>query len=303
MVERLAVIGNCQSGSVYNALGFLAPHANLTLLPVTELNQKFKNIDKLLHSLREFDFVLCQEFREGIIPGGDSAYLASQLPNVVHFPSIVFPAFHPDIVYVQYRGRNDELEMLKSPLGDYHSSLILFGFLEGFTPAQTKRLFAEDVLRRVGFLDAWLPAQQELLEAGEKVSMPLGKEFIAWSRQGCFMHSINHPRLFVLCDLTRVMLRRTGLRFRDEDPSLFLIDDLMTSIIWPTYPPIARSLGITGSYVFKKHMAPVYYDLDELITESYDIYSRNDNQRLTCWRMDLWRGDGELTDFVRRAVA
>lgn len=302
MVQSLAVIGNCQIASICSALRFFAPRIKVNLLTVTEVKERFKNIDELADAMRDHDYVFCQEFSEGIVPGGDSSVLAAKLPGLFRFPSIVFPAFHPDIVYVQLKEDNGTLSLLKSPLGDYHSSLILYGFILGFTPSQTQQLFCEDVLRRIGFLDMWLPAQTKVLASAHNLSMSLDKEFMTWARRGCFMHSLNHPRSFVLSDLARALLQRAKLSFRDVDPDPFLIDDLMSSIIWPVYPPVARALGCPGSYVFKKQMEQTFYDLDELIVESFGIYSQVAKKQLTCWRIDQWESNPEIGEFMRKRV-
>ncbi len=300
---RVAIIGNnCQVGPIYKAVEFLAPRINLDLFSLSQLRKDFKNVGKLAEKLRNFDFVFSPNFEDNAEPSWSSAEFVKLLPNVVFFPMIVFHAFHPDIVYVRYTSWRSKGEFLPSPVGEYHSSIILFGYLQGFTQEQTMGLFSEAFLRRVGFLDAWQPAAKALLSAAERAQLPLDQELIHWSRQGCFMYSINHPRLFVLADVARAMLRRAELPLRDADPSLFVADELMNSAIWPVYPPIAESLGLAGSYCFKKQGASTYYDLDELISGSYEIYARSNKKRLECRRIETWTADQALIDFARGLV-
>jgi hypothetical protein len=233
-----------------------------------------------------------------VVAGGDSAALVASLPAAVHFPNIVFPAFHPDTVYASY-SRSGRKLLLSSPLRDYHSSLILFGFIEGMSQEQTATLFAEPVFRRVGFLDAWTPAQDELCNAARRVGLPLDREFMAWSRRGCFMHTINHPHLETLADLVRVMLKRLGIAVRDAAVAAYVADELMTSVVWPVYPGISRPLGIPGSYVFKQgDKRQTCLDLEGLISACYAHYERFDRQQIECWRMKVWHRNG-TREFLR----
>src|SRR6185312_8433721 len=72
-----------------------------------------------------------------------------------------------------------------------------------------------------------------------------------WSARGCFMHSINHPKLFVLGSIARVALNQCGLRIAFSQPEDYLHDPLTVWGMWPVYPEIATRFGIAGNYQFK----------------------------------------------------
>ncbi|WP_462117436.1 WcbI family polysaccharide biosynthesis putative acetyltransferase [Methylorubrum extorquens] len=128
---------------------------------------------------------------------------------VVPVPTIVFPAFHPDIVYIAHKGG-----LFGSPMGDYHSALIVYGFARGFSADEIVSLFRADVFSRVGYLDGWFPNRDALLAMSHAHGCNIDRLFAGWMRRGCFMHTINHPKLFVLTDLAHDALHRAEIPAR-----------------------------------------------------------------------------------------
>lgn len=191
------------------------------------------------------DLTVSLPFGEGPLGALTPARLREAARVYVPVPNIYFPAFHPDIVYISHKGRN-----YGSPMGDYHSALIVYGFARGFSADEIVSLFRADVFAKIGYLDGWFGARDALLAMSREHGFELGRLFAGWMRRGCFMHTVNHPRLFVMEDLAREALARAGIparAVRCED----ILPDPLSGSVWPVYHEIAARYGVAGSTTFK----------------------------------------------------
>ena len=295
---RIAVIGNCQAAGIAASVGVLAPAARVTLMPVASLRRRHASVEALLRALAAFDHVYAQPIPPGFLPPGDPAAFAAR---AAAYPTVVFPAFHPDMVYV---GGGDGAglaagRLLPSPLGNfYHSAIVLFAYLQGLDEARTVALFREEVFSRLGYLGGWEAAAQDFLRNAEAAGLGLEREFLRWSRRGSFMHVLNHPKLPVLGDIARRLLARGGIAPAEVEVGDYLADDLARDVIWPVYPPLAEHYGVPGSYLFKGRArpgeVPVLHDLPAFVTACFAAYRARPRAALACQRVDLWRGQAEV---------
>jgi hypothetical protein len=297
---RIAVIGNCQAAGVAASVQVLAPGARVSLFPLSGLRRSHGSIEAMVRALDGFDHVYAQPFAPGFLPPGDAGPLEAR---ITWYPTIVFPAFHPDMVYVGDLANLAEARLAPSPLGHYHSSIVLFAYLEGLDEARTVALFREDVFSRLGYLDGWDAAQRDLLAGAEAIGFGLEREFLRWARRGSFMHVINHPKLPVLGDVARRLIETSGLAPAEVEIGDYLPDDLARDVVWPVYPPLAEHYGIAGSYVFKARAradaVPAMYGLEAFVAASFALYRAQARGSLTCHRIELWRGLPEVRAIFR----
>ena len=288
---RIAVMGNCQARGVAQALRVLAPEAQVVLLPMGRLTRDHRSLAAFSAALRGYDHVFVMPFA-GFFPDGGSMELVSTLPSLRVFPGIVFPAFHPDAVYVGEIGSQASTRLLPSPLHTYHSAIALFGFLRGLDRQRIVALFRSDVFERLGYLDMWPLATAELLAYAASVGFPLEAEFVRWSRRGAFMHTFNHPNLSVLGDVAARLLRESGLTPAELPLDAYLADELLKDVVWPVYEPVAARYGVKGSYLFKRRQkrdeAPSLLDLDAFVAESLAVYRKTPSAQLRCQRVEQW---------------
>ncbi len=219
----------------------------------------------------------------------------------VPLPSIVFPAFHPDIVYIDHKGRN-----FGSPMGDYHSALIVYGFAQGYSADEILSLFRAEVFSKIGYLDDWFGARDSLLRLSRAHGFDLDRLFAGWMRRGCFMHTVNHPKLFVLEDLARTALARAGISARTARCEDVLPDPLSGSV-WPVYPEIAARYGVPGSTTFKPplagsdflHDAARCLDLRAMVEGSLAHYAHTPKIATYCGRVQGWLGKRDVRETLR----
>jgi hypothetical protein len=216
--------------------------------------------------------------------------------RVVSFPTLYFNAFHPDLVQV-----NGPDGYVETPLANCHSSLALYGWRRNLGVARTLRLFSEAVFAKLGFFDFCKTAKCALLQAAQQTDIQLDSELDKWVRAGCFMHSVNHPKLHVLADIARAVARYAQLEVLAGSPENFLDDPLRAGPIWPVYPEIAARLGVTGSYLFKppQNSGEIrLLDLETFIVESFARYAVVERDALVCARLEEPRYH-DLEDLVR----
>ena len=248
--------------------------------------------------MRSADLTVCFPFDAG--PFGDvtPARILETARFVVPVPTIVFPAFHPDIVYIGHKAG-----LFGSPMGDYHSALIVYGFARGYSVDEIVSLFRAEVFSRVGYLDGWFASRDALLAMSHTHGCNLDRLFAGWMRRGCFMHTINHPKLFVLADLARDALRRAEIPARTAACEDYLPDPLSGSV-WPVYPEIAARLGVIGSSTFKPPLGGLNFlvdagrciDLRAMVEGSLAIYAHTPKIAGHCDRVQSWLAAPEIRD-------
>jgi Polysaccharide biosynthesis enzyme WcbI len=158
-------------------------------------------------------------------------------------PAVAFSGYHPDLIYIQQGGG-----ILKGSLGDYHSAIAFAAFEQRARPDEAARMFSSDVYERAGYFRAWEPAKTRLLTTFAEAGIPLDDDFYVWTRNGPFMHAINHPRIDVIASVAARALQRIGVASNEYRA---IPDNLGKGSIFPVYPELAESLGVRGSMRFK----------------------------------------------------
>ena len=285
--RHVAAVGNCQIRNIARCLqaatGDLVPTIReVTLAEIGEIAPDHPHWSPLV---AENELIFAHEYA--------ATSLAATFPHarekIVTLPSVYFAAFHPDLVYANSR---KSAKMLQSVLGGYNSSLALYGWLRGLSARQTVGLFNGETYERLGFFDYWQNSRAYLLAEGERVGLPLGDALQRWQRRGCFMHSFNHPRLFVAADITRMLLEKLGIATLPVDFESVVPDVFEDGAVWPVYPQIAERLGIDGSDWFRlpKFACPpdrsvLFCDLEQFIEHSFLWFGMHDKEDIVCERL------------------
>lgn len=299
------MIGNCQARGVAQAMRLMSPTSPVLFVTMGWMKREYGHLDKLARTLAGYDHVFSQSFPAGLVPGGDITALQAREPRVRIFPTVVFPAYHPDVVYVGDLTDLATQQLVPSPMGQYHSALALAGFKAGLDPRRTASLFRADVFAMLGYFDAWDPCLREMLAAASAVGFGLDREVIRWARRGNFMHVMNHPKAFVIGDIARRLLTEHGLPAEPVEIDDYLGDDLVREVVWPVYPPVAELFGLQGSYLFKTKPRPgafpALYRLEDFIARSHAIYAARDPASLGCTRVEGWFANPQIAALFEAA--
>jgi GSCFA family/Polysaccharide biosynthesis enzyme WcbI len=297
---RVLVIGNCQVDGIASLMQAMSTQISTKSFLVSDgFVSGLKNGNLDIKPFVDADLVFSHPSDNWI---SDLEILIPNFRNKVrHIPSINFSAFHPDCVYVQYKS-----QAFSSPISHYNSSLIFHGWKNGFSHEETMRLFSSDVYDELGFYDYWDASHESLKNVWTQNGLELADKVNQWSKLGCWMHTINHPKLFVLADLARAALVREKIEPLPYVEN-YLQDELSDYSCWPVYPEIGRRLGIPNlsQPYFKKGKSlcsadrPVsMLNLDEFVSQSFAIYSKYSKDELHCERLNSAKYK-ELDKFVK----
>ncbi len=269
---RIVALGNCQSHGVAHALAHLLPEATIQVAHIDGKpgSDRAKAAAELIKGC---DAVFSQPFGERWGALATDALIAAGL-RVVPVPLIIFNGYQPDCAYLM-----DGTQTLRSPVGDYHSALIAAAFSLGVPEAEVPTLFNRLVYGRLGYIDAFGKARTLLTEKLASFGDRFTAAFESWHARGPFMHTANHPRVFVLADIARAGAIGAGLLPEDAPKVTPVFDHLAHNTVWPVYPEIAAALGVPGGLTFKRSGAPgpvgeaLHMGLAELIHGSYARYA------------------------------
>lgn len=240
---KIVISANCQTYGISAALSAMCDMPP----PVC-----IQNIGVPAETLRE-QLVYELENADAFIYANNNAVgieLASQFSSKLaglKVPVVSFHAFHPDLCYAYHR------QSLQFTRDNYNSVIALWAYTNNLAPERTAMLYRAEVYAALGYFDAWPAAVRQMQAAFDDSDFkPDFREFyLAVKREGCFMHTVNHPRLPVLMGLSKLIIRRLGLEVRREI-SPGQINDNLNGQIWPIYPEIAEHLALEGgSYVWK----------------------------------------------------
>lgn len=243
---KVAVFGNCQAASIGHLLQALTGDCAASTYETTPgFLQKLRTGEfDLAGAVASADLVWVQ------MVGEVTQAIKSRLPRhakkVRQLPPLNYSGFHPDCIYIARASGG----YLQGPMGEYQSSLAYWSWREGLDIEQALSLFRDEVFDHLGFHDYHLAAERTLAAHGRASGLPMGELIDRWRAQGCFMHTVNHPKIHALGDVVAAALRREGIE-PIAGAAQCVEDRLARWPVWPVYPAIARSSGLTGDYAFK----------------------------------------------------
>lgn len=209
-----------------------------------------------------------------VAPGNTVArelFAAAARPGarLVTVPQIHFGAFQPDIAYAWHRGTRQ----LTDP--HYNSAIVAWSYAQGLDTAATAALFRPEVFADLGYYAAWDRGVDGLRDAfaASDLAPHFAEFFLHVKRQGCFMYSMNHPKLPAVVQLARLAARAAGLPLaRDLAPGE--MEDPLNGTVWPVYPALAEPLGLEGSYSWKYIGRKQYIDgLEAFVEQCFARYA------------------------------
>ena len=298
---RIAIVGNCQTLGVAYGMKVLVPDGAIDFYQVQP--RTWASIELLAETLKNYDYAFCCDFPNGFVRGGNSDALQKRVARMMRFPLIAFAGFHPDIIGIEKASNG----LLSGPMGPYHSAIVLLAFLAGFSIDEAEALFDRTVFQKLGYFDVWDSACKLLLAHAEASGVDLSSDLLRWSRRGCFMHTVNHPKAFVLFDIARALLMRIGICPAPVNFDDYAIDPLASDFVWPVYTPIAESLDLQGSYLFRQRRADrrngAFFGLRQFVTASFHTYASVQRAQLANARVTALLDDEETMRLLQDVAA
>jgi hypothetical protein len=288
--SKFLLLGNCQLTVMGKLIEAMSSHASAVSIELNPRNTTGIQSGKfdLSRLVDEADYVVLQH-----LPTEPFSSVLNQLypriqAKIRLIPGISYSGFHPDMGYI----RKASGAHLGGPMGEYHSMLVFWAWTNRLTVDQTLELFDDKIFKFLGYFDHHAASVEFLVDRGSHTDTPIRSLLSSWSSKGCFMHSLNHPKITVLGDLARLILQREGVEYC-LDIEQYIADDLADHPCWPIYPAVAALFGLEGGYEFKqaRHLGnarrPVpILGLESFIKASFEQYDISANSGLTCFRLD-----------------
>jgi hypothetical protein len=267
---RIGVVGLCQAPGVGMALQqLLEDHEVFSIEAIAARREN--NAKQAADTLLGCELIFTHDLAEEFGPLGTAA-LHQRHRNIHSIPLVTFTGFHPDCIYIF-----DGHKVLRSPMEDYHSAIIAAAYTLGADVEATLRQFNAEVFSRLGYFDEFAKARAFLAKVMTSVGLQLETEWPYWVSRAPFMHTINHPKGFVLSSIAKLLAVKAELH-QGGAATVEPVQDLLSlAPVWPWYPELA--VGRQGSYLFKKPGHPdlvtgrgVFMRLRELVERSFAAY-------------------------------
>ena len=205
--------------------------------------------------------------------------------KVITFPELYFNAFHPDQVYAWM----SDGSLVEGATGPYNSAIVLWAWQRGLSAEQATRLFRPEIMQALGYHDRWYQSVDRLRHDFTPFPHLDYRDFIEpLRRSGCFMHTVNHPKVTAIARLARVLAGQIEPTLDTESVPLedMLVDTLFNaSFAWAVYPSVANSLGFNSQYLWKRDDHSVI-GLEEFVVESFARYDVQQPRKIDCHELE-----------------
>jgi hypothetical protein len=202
-----------------------------------------------------------------------TSFLKERCEHVKTFTNIFFDGLQPDCTYLADIGKR-----VPSPIGDYHSKIVVHSFVKGLSVSTCIDLFNLETYRRVGYLDRYGESMTELRRRDEKLDIPLADSLDSCFRKTHSLFTFNHPTSAVFSVTTSALASAIGLNYPNAFSALEQ-NHLANSSWFPIFPEILdfHNCTYTGNYVFKPptQAGGKFLSLEKFVTQSYELYASN----------------------------
>ncbi|MGF6853560.1 GSCFA domain-containing protein [Paraburkholderia sp. CI3] len=283
---KIAIISNCQGESLAACMREMTGTINPEFILITKLWDGSVTVADVFEN---YDVVIGQRFVEQHLDD-------TQREKLVLFPDLVFSAFHPDMTYVRGKRIGGEIETIFSPMLHYNSSLVVHGYVRGLSADQIEASFNKNTYSRLGYLNTLGYTEAALVQEFNASNLDLGAVLQEWKSKGCFMHTYNHPELFVMADVAKAVLKKVGIDIVNHNPARYMRDPLRGLPVWPIYPEIAKELNLAtkGDYAFKQAEPNGIMGLRAFIDGSIASYEQFERDSIEPINFDLSEFDRRL---------
>ncbi len=264
---RIGVLGNCQGTLIARWLRVMLPDDEIVPHHIAMMPE---NYGPAAEDLRRCDAIISQFVGYNMGPIATEA-LRGAGPRFVLVPNLTFTGFQPDMAYLSHcDGAN-----AGSPVGVYHSRIIVAGFLLGLDAGRIRSLFNSYVYHILGYFDEFAKAEAYFDHAAAACGFAVRTRGLMAA--GPFMHSINHANVDTGKAITREAALLAGASPKDEVATIE--DEMALDTVWPFYPELAARVGLAGAGTdflrhanFSAHLVRKI-DLGTMIEESLSAYT------------------------------
>jgi hypothetical protein len=260
-MKKIGVLGACDTAGVVATLQTIvpetthvepAPHVGDVRRLVSE-----NKLPDLLLALQTYDRIFVSSAHQSSIG------TKLDLP-ITYYPTLVFNAFHPDIIYIRPAPGKDFV----AP--HYNSAIVVWCYINKVLSERVPSYFSARTFEALGYFDKWADAVTQQRQMFELTEVAFDPYMLHMSRHLPFMHSLNHPKILAIATMTRLLARTLGSRPDLDDP--IYIPDGLAGDCWPIYPEIGHRFGLHGTYDWTRDQQ--HLDLPRYVRRAYAHYDK-----------------------------
>ena len=269
---KIGILSNCQHLGLANSIRALRPDIQVLSFEIvaTALERRER---PTMAELSNCDLVITDPS-----PGCPPALSEENLKpgiRIFKIPPVTFTGYHPDTIYIPTS--IGKLQVLAA-CGPYQSRLTVASYLLGYSQAKTEALFNAFIFSKLGYFDEYAKSKALLENTFRECGLDIRPLFARWAKRGCFMHSIDHPKLYVLFDIAWLVCQAIGLEVDPRDGRVeMILDNLQAGHpAMPVYPDIANATGCDGHTMFKSPTEPTMVRLvrmPDFISACFQAYA------------------------------
>lgn len=278
MQRTIFLLGNCQIRTIADALRMLFPDDRIIDISSWDFNDKEETAGATQY-LRSFDIQIRMPESHCTLKPMHIDSLPHQ--RMIDIPAIVFPAFHPDLVYACWRDGSNFRSVT-----DYHSAIGLWAWRAGLDVESASQLFSDEVFAQLGYDRYWTTSAESLREAFDASDLDFSRAWARMVRLGPFMHTVNHPRPEALAVVAKLIAGELGAPPSTfDEPLERYLHDYCESDVWPIYPFVARRLGAAGTWQWRVHDKN-FLSIRDWLAACYATYDGASPEDVSCQRLD-----------------
>jgi len=282
---KIGVLFNCQARGIAEWLRRLRPDDTVIYFAIPQLAKSKDAQAEAGARLQNCDVIVASDTHYKLGPAAPERLRATGVP-LATVPPVIFSGFHPDVCGPAARDDEGGGGQFEGPTGMTHSRIAIASFLGGLTPGDSVAMYNRLIFKRLGYFDRYAEEHALLLERYQAVAgVDLAPLFNKWAATGCFMHSDNHPKSFVLHDVARIACGLLGLAAAGAADGVAPKDFLAHFPHHPVYPEIAVQLGVEPMPFFRLPNGikgePIYVGLEEFLCLCFAGFEKIPRSALT----------------------
>jgi hypothetical protein len=278
--RKAVIISNCQCLPLAYTLTRLCSDTvfepwGVHILPA---DKRAQLIGEFVEASKEkYDFILSIPLEEEFGDLSSSRIQSSFDQPVISISNIYFSGLHPDLTYI-----GGFANRVLGPLGDYHSKIALYAFVNEMPMQDALRLYSDVSYSKIGYYEEFATSFAELKRRDADVAVPVSNLLQSLIRERLCFLSVNHPSLALFvayADQIAAALATRNVVERSNLPAQvdYFRESLADNVIFPVYPEIAVRHGVSGwgSYAFKPegpNVNPI--GLREYLEGEYALFSK-----------------------------
>lgn len=255
-MNRILVVGNCQTLQVAAIMSSI-PGIRVDRKSGVDIKGNCPTLDELL----TYDVVISQDFHLKAFP--EFKIVFEQHPKGIILPVLVFQGFHPD---------NVDTNLKSGGVAVSDSLIVSAGFKIGLSPEDVSKLFCNDFFERLGYFSIYDSARRNFTRQISGYVKDASVLFERWTQEGVFMHTRNHPKLWVVENILREVLGQYDIALPEQQLSSHIIDPLLAYGSFPTlnHPRSPNKLGSDNQLFY---FGPKAMALGDFIQARYNSYN------------------------------